>query len=414
MKDHRRPLSLLSPLLTVLTLLGCGRGDPDGHRFVESVVDGVAVAETSGGPRYDGPLFRFEPLLTLEEDPAEPESLLFQPQSIDLGPDGRYYVADGGNGRIAVYDAEGRFVHSFGRRGEGPGEFRYMDVQGFRDDVLSIFDYALQRTTWYRADGTLLEVFGSPIGGYAMWLERTPTGVFLQGGVRSELEGTTGYTERRVVLATAGRDTLAVLRTRLVAESYRKTMAAPQGGVLTMARPLTFSGSPTVQYVAGRGVLLTDGDRPELTWYDLDGREELRIRVDLPRRAVTAAMRDEIVAREQAEAERYTNRMGDRALPPGGQEFPGEAGSWRRVLVDDAGYIWCQDALTSYLRGDEEPHRFHVFAPGGRYLGIAETPAARFRITRGQLMCLLEDPVSGETRGTVFRMVPLAEGLVYY
>ena len=54
-----------------------------------------------------------------------------------------------------------------------------------------------------------------------------------------------------------------------------------------------------------------------------------------------------------------------------------------------------------------------VFAPGGRYLGLAETPAANFRIARGRLMCFLEDPDSGERRGTVFRVVPLAEGLVY-
>jgi DNA-binding beta-propeller fold protein YncE len=37
---------------------------------------------------------------------------------------GRVYVADYGNHRVCVFDAEGRFIDGWGREGGGPGEFR--------------------------------------------------------------------------------------------------------------------------------------------------------------------------------------------------------------------------------------------------------------------------------------------------
>lgn len=41
----------------------------------------------------------------------------------DVDPDGNVYVLDGGNSRILVFDDDGAFVRTFGRQGQGPGEF---------------------------------------------------------------------------------------------------------------------------------------------------------------------------------------------------------------------------------------------------------------------------------------------------
>jgi tripartite motif-containing protein 2/3/tripartite motif-containing protein 71 len=34
------------------------------------------------------------------------------------------YVSEGDNHRVSVFTSEGRFVMTFGREGEGPGEFK--------------------------------------------------------------------------------------------------------------------------------------------------------------------------------------------------------------------------------------------------------------------------------------------------
>jgi len=46
------------------------------------------------------------------------------PRAVALGPDGLLYVADSGNHRIQVLDAEGNFVRGWGSAGSGPGQFQ--------------------------------------------------------------------------------------------------------------------------------------------------------------------------------------------------------------------------------------------------------------------------------------------------
>jgi len=46
------------------------------------------------------------------------------PRGIAIGPEGRVYVADGGNHRVQVFDAEGNFLRMWGTQGTGPGQFQ--------------------------------------------------------------------------------------------------------------------------------------------------------------------------------------------------------------------------------------------------------------------------------------------------
>ena len=56
---------------------------------------------------------------------GEGNGALFYPLSFDVGPDGRVYVLDAGNGRIAVFDEEGNFITEWGSKGSGEGEFDF-------------------------------------------------------------------------------------------------------------------------------------------------------------------------------------------------------------------------------------------------------------------------------------------------
>jgi len=54
----------------------------------------------------------------------EPGEFLF-PMSLDMGPDGRVYVLDAGNGRIQVFDSDGNYITQWGHGGSGPGAFDF-------------------------------------------------------------------------------------------------------------------------------------------------------------------------------------------------------------------------------------------------------------------------------------------------
>jgi hypothetical protein len=65
------------------------------------------------------------------------------------------FVLDGGSSRVFVFDRDGRHVRSFGRRGQGPGEFGFpMGISVLRDGEIIVGDVmrgALQR---FQSDGT--------------------------------------------------------------------------------------------------------------------------------------------------------------------------------------------------------------------------------------------------------------------
>lgn len=49
-------------------------------------------------------------------------------QNIEMAEDGRVYVLDSKNYKIYVFDGNGKFLSAFGKRGEGPGEFRTVQM----------------------------------------------------------------------------------------------------------------------------------------------------------------------------------------------------------------------------------------------------------------------------------------------
>ena len=46
---------------------------------------------------------------------------------MDAAPDGRMYVLDAGNARIAVFDKEGAYITQWGAPGSNAGEFDFGD-----------------------------------------------------------------------------------------------------------------------------------------------------------------------------------------------------------------------------------------------------------------------------------------------
>lgn len=78
-----------------------------------------------------------------------------RPDCITPSPDGkRLYVSDRDNGRIQVYDLEGRFLFGFGEEGDGPGQLQDPIQTAFdREGRLWVCDSANHRLKIFTADG---------------------------------------------------------------------------------------------------------------------------------------------------------------------------------------------------------------------------------------------------------------------
>lgn len=78
---------------------------------------------------------------------------------VDIGVDraGHVYVLDSGGPRIQVFDANGRFLRSIGKKGEGPGEFQMPGRLAVREDGrLAVFDMGQQRISIFDGQGKLV------------------------------------------------------------------------------------------------------------------------------------------------------------------------------------------------------------------------------------------------------------------
>lgn len=76
--------------------------------------------------------------------------------SVALGPDEAVYVADGMNDEVRVFGLDGAHRRTFGRDGEGPGEFGYLHSLAWAGDRLLTLDGQLGRVSEFSADGLVL------------------------------------------------------------------------------------------------------------------------------------------------------------------------------------------------------------------------------------------------------------------
>ncbi len=91
---------------------------------------------------------------------------LSSPRNVAVAADGRIYVADSGNHRIAVYDANGVLVNTWGEFGDLPGQFNEPWGIAVDDQYLYVADTWNYRIQKFTLDGELVGAYGqsgSPI-----------------------------------------------------------------------------------------------------------------------------------------------------------------------------------------------------------------------------------------------------------
>ncbi len=89
--------------------------------------NGVRVVHNSGpGTWGKTPQVALEPVRTLGDvDTADENLAFYMPSAIAVDGAGNLYVVDTGNHRIQKFGPDAKYLATFGRQGQGPGEFQY-------------------------------------------------------------------------------------------------------------------------------------------------------------------------------------------------------------------------------------------------------------------------------------------------
>jgi len=85
------------------------------------------------------------------------------PTHVAVDSDGNVYVTDTLNARIEIFDADGNFISTFGKRGDGPADFdRPKGIAVDGDGHIWVVDAAQGRVKVFDRTGQLLIYFGQP------------------------------------------------------------------------------------------------------------------------------------------------------------------------------------------------------------------------------------------------------------
>lgn len=97
------------------------------------------------GPRGEDPAYQF-----------------YWPQDVAVDDRGRMYVADTRNARVQVFDANGEYVRTLGREGQGPGEFVGPVGLAVAGELLVVNDLGAQRLSVWDLEGSPVRVRRPP------------------------------------------------------------------------------------------------------------------------------------------------------------------------------------------------------------------------------------------------------------
>lgn len=378
--------------------------------------NGVLVALTTGGPKYEGELFEYIPITKLQEDERD-ESIVGRPYTPITDETGNVYVPDGADNRIVVFNNSGRYERSIGRAGSGPGEFLFPEIQSVGDGQLEIFDRRQRRVTVYSTSGELLRVLSLPIkisrgvSGY----HPAPDGRFV--GIINETS-LTGIREERwaqaIIFDTKG-DSLRSVTTQKLPGGKIYSWRISERIMGRGPAPYGYQSYPHAFYSSHHGIILSSGRDPVLDIYDLDGSQKLQIRIDLPPQPVTNEDRESLLSEQRERIENSSENIRERLEEAyRNTEFADSKPYWGIIDVDDSGFFWLSIApLPSEGEETISGWRFHILSPEGEYLGITTQPRSAGKVRYGLLPASDRDPETGQTTIEIYRVLPAVEGLKY-
>ena len=328
-------------------------------------------AAAQGGARGE-PRFVLTPLLTIGGDDVAAAYAFNRVSDIAAGADGTIYVLDAGDQAVKAYDAAGRFLRRFGRRGEGPGEFTV--AVGLRvDSVVTVFDATQSRYSVFSLAGEHRRTRRLPApGGVALATRHPLRGGFAVGmtAARHSL-GSPANDPFHTVLLIAPDGSLA--DTLLVYHSGG-TLWHPVNAMIPWGAAASDFGPAGAWAVLGDSVVaVVDGYGGSVRWMAVSGgraRQLRAARLPTPSRPITRADLAAVERRLRAE----NRQMGRVALEPP----PRWSAATRALFADDAA-LWVQNG-----NGPEESRIWTVFDREGRYLRRLQLPAGfRLRSIRG-------------------------------
>ena len=281
--------------------------------------------------------------------------------SFDVDQWGRIFVLDHQAQEVRIFDSEGNFVRTVGRKGEGPGEFTQAGsvdlarngeiwVMGMSRGHVSIFDTTgtyLRGERTYAGGRIMLPYPGGfdPMGRYNVVLPP------------SVMDGMARFDQSYIPI-----DTISLPENPVDGESFD---LVNEDGFTTMSAAVPFQGFMAWRFSPTGTVWRLLTGHYELTEMTTDGEVLRRVTKDHEPIPVTDEEREQAIEN----LEWFTSQGGqiDRS------KFPASKPATASFFIDDEGNLWVEQQVAA-SDSDNAGRIFDLFDPEGRYLGTLRLP----------------------------------------
>lgn len=332
-----------------------------------------------------------EPVLSIGAIDGPDEVLFGRIASAAVDGTGNFIIADGQIGEIRIFDASGVHLQTYGREGEGPGEFRRLaGAWPTAEGVVVAVDTRLDRITRFGPDGELLAT--ATLKGTAQAPTIRPIGMAGSSAILSRMQSLDPLSPQdntglRDIIESLS-DPLGSRAEHLVRHDLagnlidtvtqvpgQATVTSLQGAGTNMSiqiRQVPFSPEPTATASPEGWVAVAAGRSYEFSLYGPAGDLErvVRLAEEPPVRTIAhleAWVRGSAGGRESPDdAEVEAAMRGYEEMP-----MPERLPAWNTLLIADSGETWAR----RFAIPGAETVRWDVFGVDGSHLGQVRGPS---------------------------------------
>lgn len=162
MKSRTLFIQIITFCSVFILLNACGR-QTSGWREPIEEVDGVTIVRNSIEPMNPELRVTFEEDLTIGVEAGDENYMFGSQVFMNADDEGNIYVTDRDRKEVRKYDPNGKFLHSLGRPGQGPGEFQDVSRVGFDvEGNIYLNDAKSQRISFLKKDGKYIKGIKTP------------------------------------------------------------------------------------------------------------------------------------------------------------------------------------------------------------------------------------------------------------
>jgi hypothetical protein len=338
----------------------------DDYPLIREIINGIPVLTNPDYPKNLSNGYNLKEVLSIGVEEGDENYNFFRIAAVEVDEEDNIYVLDAGNGRIQVFNEEGKYLKTIGQKGQGPGDLlRPNSLSVNLSGKIYIYDDSNLRITIFKINGEYIGDFKIQYPAYSDIFSDEDQNLFfnISAGFKDH-NGPEGYIEgirilKIVKYSETGKELVSFGEFSGFKSQYYQIKGLHIAGLGT-------DELQTVWTVDQKGnVYIADANKYEITVYSKIGNAIKKIKRKFDQIEYTSK-----------EIKDFINRERNRNVPQYIKKrliFSRYKIAIKSITVDEKGNLW----VNTSQKGDADGYAFDIFNPDGIYADrvvLAEKP----------------------------------------